>query len=243
LQDVNGGVLTHIKDLSRTHLAEAIGSPAYTTDKQVFHTDKGDIVALFALETAAEGGASKISSSWQVYNDLAENRPDLIKTLAEPWPLEEFGKDPPCTIRPLLFHVDNKIIIQYARRYLTGFQGLARSTNIPPITEAQAEALDSLHFLAEKYALTMTFRKGDIQYINNLSIFHARDEFRDDAAHVRHLLRFWLRNEELAWKIPDVLESKWELLYYSVTQEQQRFPLEPEIRSEAKGMMKSVYTK
>lgn len=89
LQDVNGGVLTHIKDLSRTHLAEGIGSPAYTTDKQVFHTDKGDIVALFALETAAEGGASKISSSWRVYNDLAENRPDLIRTLAEPWPLEE----------------------------------------------------------------------------------------------------------------------------------------------------------
>jgi hypothetical protein len=89
LQDVNGGVLTHVKDLSHTHPAGAIGSPAYTTDKQVFHTDKGDIVALFALETAAEGGASKISSSWQVYNDLAENRPDLIKTLADPWPFEE----------------------------------------------------------------------------------------------------------------------------------------------------------
>ncbi|KAJ3566608.1 hypothetical protein NP233_g6887 [Leucocoprinus birnbaumii] len=57
---------------------------------------------------------------------------------------------------------------------------LPRSTEIPPITEAQAEALDSLHFLAERFSLGWNVQKGDIQYINNLSIFHARDGFRDD---------------------------------------------------------------
>lgn len=81
----NDGVLAHIKDLSQTHPAKSIGAPAYTTDPQVFHTDAGDIISLFALETAAEGGVSKISSSWKVYNYLAENRPDLIATLSEPW--------------------------------------------------------------------------------------------------------------------------------------------------------------
>jgi hypothetical protein len=94
-----------------------------------------------------------------------------------------FGGNPPYTTRPLLFYVNGKIIIHYARRYFTGFQGLPRSHDIPPITEAQAEALDTLHFLAEKYALHLDFQKGDIQYINNLSIFHARDGFRDDADH------------------------------------------------------------
>jgi len=94
-----------------------------------------------------------------------------------------FGGNPSYTSRPLLFHVDGKIIIQYARRYFTGFQGLPRSPDIPPITEAQAEALDTLHFLAEKYALNLDFQKGDIQYINNLSIFHARSEFRDNGDH------------------------------------------------------------
>lgn len=59
--------------------------------------------------------------------------------------------------------------------------GLPRSANIPPITEAQAEALDTLHFLAEKHAVTLDFRQGDIQYANNLSIFHARDGFTDTA--------------------------------------------------------------
>lgn len=56
-------VLTHIKDLSYLSSTGSIGSPAYTTDKQVFHTDSGDIVSLFALETAVEGGASKIAST------------------------------------------------------------------------------------------------------------------------------------------------------------------------------------
>ena len=88
LQDTNGGVLAHIKDLSKTHSAELIGAPAYTTDRQVFHTDAGDIISLFALETAVEGGVSKISSSWQVYNDLAQNRPDLIDTLSKSWPFD-----------------------------------------------------------------------------------------------------------------------------------------------------------
>jgi alpha-ketoglutarate-dependent taurine dioxygenase len=70
-------------------------------------------------------------------------------------------------------------VIQYARRGFTGFLHLPRSSNIPPITEVQAEALDALHFLAEKFSVTLGFQKGDVQYVNNLSIFHARDGFVD----------------------------------------------------------------
>lgn len=78
-------VLNHIKNLSNTPDAHRIGAPAYTTDKQVFHTDSGHIVSLFALDVAAKGGQSKLASSWHVYNTLAATRPDLIRTLAEPW--------------------------------------------------------------------------------------------------------------------------------------------------------------
>lgn len=78
-------VLAHIKDLSAELDATTIGAPAYTADKQVFHTDVGDIIALFALGEAAEGGQSYLSSSWKVYNELAVARPDLIWTLSEPW--------------------------------------------------------------------------------------------------------------------------------------------------------------
>lgn len=97
-----------------------------------------------------------------------------------------FGNpDKPYISRPLLYFTPSttsspeRLIIQYARRYFTGFHALPRSSNIPPITEAQAEALDALHFTAEKYAVGLDFRQGDVQYVNNLSIFHARDGFED----------------------------------------------------------------
>lgn len=97
-----------------------------------------------------------------------------------------FGNpDKPYISRPLLYYEPDtaespeRLIIQYARRYFTGFHALPRSSNIPPITEAQAEALDALHFTAEKNAVGLDFRQGDVQYVNNLSIFHARDGFKD----------------------------------------------------------------
>ncbi|KAK2462467.1 hypothetical protein APHAL10511_005437 [Amanita phalloides] len=229
------GVLTHVKDLTSAHSTSVIGSPAYTTEKQVFHTDKGDIVALFALDVAAYGGTSRISSSWRAYNELAATRPDLVRTLSEPWPFEEFGGNPAYTERPILSYHNNRIIVQYARRYFTGYLGLPRSPNIPPISEAQAEALDTLHFLGEKFNLGLNFQKGDIQYINNLGVFHARDGFTDSPEHTRHLLRLWLRNEELAWKLPRQFRPIWQKLYYSLTPEEQQFPIEPFIRDESKG--------
>ena len=197
-------VLTHIKDLSEsTESKGVIGSPAYTADKQVFHTDSGDIVSLFALETASEGGASKLASTWRVYNELASTRPDLVHTLAEDWDLElsvpslATHRTPPNSSlrfgdqtrkygsRPLLYHqpatdsTPERILLQYARRYFVGFGALPRSPAIPPITEAQAEALDALHFLGERFCVSTGFERGDIQYVNNLAVFHARDGYRD----------------------------------------------------------------
>ena len=87
--------------------------------------------------------------------------------------------------RPLIFHfpatdsTPERLALEDARRYFVGFGALPRNPAIPPITEAQAEALDTLHYLGEKFCVNTDFQKGDIQYINNLAIFHARDGFTD----------------------------------------------------------------
>lgn len=128
-----------------------------------------------------------------------------------------------------------RLIIQYARRTFTGFQGLPRSSSIPPITEAQAEALDALHFLAEKYALGLDFKKGDVQFVNNLSVFHARDGFTNTEEKQRHLVRLWLRDEENAWALPKALDERWDKVFKNVTVEKQVFPPEPYIRSASLG--------
>ncbi|KAJ8132020.1 hypothetical protein O1611_g1602 [Lasiodiplodia mahajangana] len=231
-------VLTHIKDLSWSQESGVIGSPAYTTDKQVFHTDSGDIVSLFALETSAAGGASKLASTWRVYNEIAATRPDLLHTLSDYWDMEVFEKsDKQYTKRPLVFHfpatdsTPERIALQYARRYFVGFGALPRNPNIPPITEAQAEALDTLHFLGDKFCVNTDFQKGDMQYINNLAIFHARDGFTDTPEKQRHLIRLWLRDPENAWQTPSVLQWRWDQLYKDIKPESEVFPLEPYIRS------------
>ncbi|RYP14359.1 hypothetical protein DL765_006404 [Monosporascus sp. GIB2] len=233
-------VLTHIKDLSSTAEKGVIGSPAYTTDKQVFHTDSGDIVALFALETAAEGGASKLASTWRVYNEIARSRPDLIHTLSQNWDVEIFTQsEKGYTSRPLLYFqpataaAPERVVLQYARRYFVGFGALPRSANIPPISEAQAEALDTLHFLGERFCVSTDFQKGDIQFVNNLALFHARDGFTNEGSKQRHLLRLWLRDPENAWETPEPLKPKFAELYDGVTPEAQVLPLEPYIRSES----------
>jgi|TARA_R110002003_G_scaffold129_4_gene12087 hypothetical protein len=127
------------------------------------------------------------------------------------------------------------MIIQYARRTFTGFQGLPRSKDIPPLSEAQAEALDALHFLAEKHALGLDFKKGDVQFVNNLSIFHARDGFTNSTEKQRHLVRLWLRDPELAWQIPKALTGRWDKVYAGVTAEGQVWPLDAYIRSASLG--------
>ncbi|KAK5994101.1 Taurine hydroxylase-like protein SAT17 [Cladobotryum mycophilum] len=235
-------ILAHIKNLTGVFDANKIGTPAYTSDKQVFHTDAGDVIALFALSESEEGGQSFLSSSWHVYNELAATRPDLIRTLSEPWILDEFKKNGKThSVRPLLHYQPataeqpERLIIQYARRYFTGYWGLPRSDDIPPITEAQAEALDALHFTAEKYRVSLDFHKGDIQFANNLSIFHARDGFRDSAEKQRHLVRLWLRDPELAWEHPEYLDEIWTRLYHEVKPENSVFPLEARIRTAGDG--------
>lgn len=72
----------------------------------------------------------------------------------------------PYTARPLLHYqpastlASERLIVQYDRRYFIGFVAQPRSSNIPLITEAQAGALDALHFLGEKHSVQLDFQKG-----------------------------------------------------------------------------------
>jgi Taurine catabolism dioxygenase TauD, TfdA family. len=88
LQNGKSPMISHIKDITSKVDRGMIGAPSNTPDKQVFHTDAGDIVSLLCLNPAAEGGESYLSSSWNVYNILAKERPDLIHTLSQDWPVD-----------------------------------------------------------------------------------------------------------------------------------------------------------
>ena len=64
------------------------------------------------------------------------------------------------------------------------------------MTAEDYEALDMLAELAgdPELRLDMTFMPGDIQFLHNHTILHARSEYEDwlDVERKRHLLRLWL---------------------------------------------------
>ncbi|KAG2192184.1 hypothetical protein INT47_001595 [Mucor saturninus] len=224
-------VISHIRDIvtnNKNPVDFPIQNASYTNDIQVYHTDAGDIVSLYAINAGETGGKSRIASNWTVYNELAKNRPDLIHVLSKDWPHQiNDSKDCHVLHRPLLYYLDEKIIFQYARFFFTGFGDHPRREDIPPISEAQAEALDALHFTAEKFNLGLQFQKGDMQFINNLSIFHARDSYTDSEKNVRHLLRHWIHPEN-AWELPCHLQPTWDNLFFNEREEV--FPEGPAFR-------------
>lgn len=63
----------------------------------------------------------------------------------------------------------------------------------------------------------MWLEVGDIQFCHNHQILHARGEFQDSPAHIRHLLRLWLYVEkEKAWERPPPDQISMEVYNFDV---------------------------
>lgn len=92
-QNGRGHVLGHVKDLGEDPAAIDRVRIYRTSARQFFHTDNGDLVGLLCLVKALEGGESDIVSSHHLYNTLAEERPDVLETLATPnWYFDRKGE-------------------------------------------------------------------------------------------------------------------------------------------------------
>lgn len=124
-----------------------------------------------------------------------------------------FGRNPPYHQRSLLHLSNNKPILNFSRRVLTGSPESPRTPGIPPITEAQAEALDAVHFSALRHSLEIELQAGDMVFINNFAIMHSRESFRDTVDSKRYLLRLWLNNPEKGWEIPEGLRLAWDRIF------------------------------
>jgi len=215
-QDYDGRMIVHIKDIHRNlgDFGSAGPFSPYTSRAIPFHTDRCDILAMYALDVSAHGGESLLASAATVYNEIAATRPDVIHVLADPsWVFDEFNDPPSWHIRQLLHNFDGHGPgFCYSRRPLTGSWFSPHSEGIPNMTELQAEALDLVHFTAEANAVTIKLEVGDIELFNNFGNFHARNGFVDGTTGQRHMIRLWLKNRELAWKTPEpLLKSSWEI--------------------------------
>lgn len=140
-----------------------------------------------------------------------------------------FGQWPSHTIRPILYPLpDDNVLLSFSRRPLVGNGSSPRSRGIPDLSAAHVEAINAIHFAAERHALSMKLKAGDLLFWNNLAMLHSRRGFTDSSAHRRHLLRLWLRNDatEQNWPIPEELRASWDDAFHHVGRPQ-LWPIEP----------------
>ena len=160
-----------------------------------FHTDRADIVGLLCVGRAKSGGETRIASSVTVHNEMIRRRPALATLLYAPIFRsrlgEEQGGGQMFYPLPVFGCREGKFTSHYSRTYVEAAQLLPE---VPTMIDEQWVALDLLAELADEHCVESVFEPGDIQFLNNHVIYHARRPFIDDeeSGYKRNLMRIWL---------------------------------------------------
>jgi hypothetical protein len=214
-QNAQGHVLGHVRDLGVSSSDPNVRI-YQTRERQGYHTDSCDVVALLCLQTAKAGGLSSLVSSVTVYNEMRRRRPDVVDCLFEPIETDRRGEVPegekPYFEIPVFNWHAGLLSAVYQRKYIDSARRLVGT----PLAPRQKEALDLFDASCDdpELCLSMEFRPGDVQLVHNHSVLHDRTAFEDwpEPGRKRHLVRLWLAPPE-ARPLPAVFARR----YGSVT--------------------------
>ncbi|KAI1774469.1 Clavaminate synthase-like protein [Hypoxylon cercidicola] len=215
LQNSKGDMLSHVTESKTWTVPRARRHGIHTNDSLPFHNDMGcEILAMQVRDRADTGGHTCVASITTIYNDLLQSNPWALHVLAEhSWPIQTSSrKDPPFVLSPLIeFHAGNLLVSMDPARI--GPHPLSRDSSIPSLTSEQEEALAILQKAAKRHQIRLETQPGDLVFINNLGLLHAREAYNDGATSSRHLVRLWLRNTELGWPIPPSMKMPWDAAF------------------------------
>lgn len=198
-QNGRGHLLGHVTDEGKS-LADPNARGYQTRNRLDFHSDQlpVDVLGLFCMRKSKSGGASFLVSVNAVYNVLLAERPDLVDVYYQPFHIDWRGDHPdgeqPWYDIPMLSARDGKLASRVTNRSF--MESVTRYGEELALTDIQKEALDVFQEISnrEELRLQMHFEPGDMQFINNHTILHAREAYEDydDPALKRHLLRVWI---------------------------------------------------
>jgi TfdA family taurine catabolism dioxygenase TauD len=195
-QNPQGDLLGHVRDTGADARDPFVR--LYRTSANIaYHCDAADVVGLLCLNTAKRGGASRIVSSVAVYDELVRRRPDLVARLFEPFLLDIRNEDASGALRylpiPPCRFAGGRLRTFYHSDY---FRSVVRHADVPAFRDDERELLDLYEEIASQsdFYLDMQFAPGDIQWLSNHTILHARTAYEDhpEPERKRHLLRLWL---------------------------------------------------
>jgi alpha-ketoglutarate-dependent taurine dioxygenase len=201
-QKVSG---TRLYDVTDTGQALGYGVRRSVTNlEQPFHTDGGWLwkapafVGLFCLESAREGGLSRLVSLVTAHHELSRRHPDLLARLYHPFYWDRQGEHAPHAPRvsrqPIYEYEGGVLSARYYEDYIVNGHRLAGAALDTP----GRSALDALREIVDDPAHWIEFRieKGQLQYLNNRQFAHSRTAFQDvGPGPPRHMLRLWNRDE------------------------------------------------
>lgn len=198
-QNTRGHLLGHVRDEGRV-IDDPTARAYQTRSKMDFHSDQlpVDVLGLFCVRTAKQGGASALTSVYTMHNVILEERPDLLEVLYQPFNIDWRGEEPqgesPWYKSPMFSYAGGKVTSRITSRAY--FNGVTRFGQELALSDIQREALDFVQDVANRpeLRLRMNFMEGDMQFINNHAILHAREAYEDydDPDLKRHLLRMWI---------------------------------------------------
>jgi hypothetical protein len=168
-----------------------------------FHSDGSDLVGLFCLDAGAGGGASLVANVVSIHNEMVRTDPELAAELYAPFPYDLRGEQAPGARNwyemPIFNRRGDRLFVRYIRPYIAS---AARHADAPPVSAAARAAMDRVDALCADpdFHVAMTMQPGDMQFVNNYHVLHAREGYADDRANgrVRHLKRLWLETDLLA---------------------------------------------
>ncbi|TVY50738.1 Taurine hydroxylase-like protein SAT17 [Lachnellula cervina] len=234
-----GRGICHIKSINHIDPSQRgkIFVSAQNNDAQMYHSDAGsEIVGLMALNIPNAGGESTVASTWQVYNHLAEYRPDILRLLAGKkfrWTANGIPED---GVR-LIHWLNEQMYVNFATRTFIGYaEAPDRDTKYPPLTFEEREALGGWQWVAEQYCLETALQAGDIEWVNNLHHQHARRGYIDDQSNPRHLLRIWSRDSEYAPELPLDIKNKFDAMFKNTPEFYPLDEIEEDIRRKETGI-------
>ena len=196
MQNGKGHVLGHVRDLNKRSDDPSVRIYE-TNERQSFHTDSADIVALLCLNKAKSGGESLLVSALTVFNEMRENHSELLACLLDPIATDRRGEIPqgmdPYFSIPVFNWYQDKLSTIYQRQYIDSAQ---RFDDAFKLSEQHIAALDKFDQLCNdpQLHLRMQLEPGDMQFVYNHNLLHDRTAFVDYAQPEkrRHLLRLWI---------------------------------------------------
>lgn len=195
-QSVMGDRLGHVKDFSR----EDPLARAYRNKQELSpHTDLADLVGLACLRDAASGGVTRLTSAIAMHNVMLAECPEVLARLYHGYVFHRRGEEQPGDLPytpyrvPVYSDVEGKVSVRYVRSYVeAGETAVGRRMGAEELA-----VLDRFEQISKRPELMLEFtlRPGEMYFLNNYTILHARTAFDDGdrpEEDRRHLLRLWL---------------------------------------------------